>query len=73
MLKDRRALIEDEIRALNVTAREIYLDVMRMSNEGISPLVYANKVSEIDKIRERAGQLDFDLRIVNELIESGYE
>lgn len=73
MLKDRRALVEDSIRQKQEVASKLYLDIIRMQNLGIEKNIYSNKIKEIDSLRENIANLQFDLLMINDLINQGHE
>ena len=62
MLKDRRVLIEEDIKKLHKTAANMYLAMVIGGN---------NSDVEYDKIRQQITDLQFDLNVVNLLIAKG--
>lgn len=65
MIKDRRALIEKEIAKSKHQAALMYLDIVTHNGDEHSPQYHALK----DKILN----LEFDLKIINELIKAGHQ
>jgi hypothetical protein len=73
MLKDRRVLVEDSIRQKQEIASKLYLDIIRMQNLGVEKNIFSNKIKEIDSLRENITNLQFDLHMINDLINQGHE
>jgi len=65
MIKDRRALIEHEIAKAQTNAAAMYLDIVTHNGDEHSPEYHA--------LKEKIISLEFDLRIVNQLIWTGFE
>jgi hypothetical protein len=65
MLKDRRALLEQEITKAHDEAAKLYLDIVTHDGDVSSPEYYALK----DKISD----LQFNLNIINQLIYKGHK
>ena len=64
MIKDRRALLEQEIAKAKSLAAAMYLDIVTQGGNEHSPEYHA--------LKEKILNLEFDLKIVNELILKGY-
>jgi hypothetical protein len=63
MLKDRRELLEQEIAKAHDEASKLYLNIV--TNDGdVHSLEY-------QKIKDKISDLQFDLNIVNKLIDKG--
>jgi hypothetical protein len=62
MLKDRRVLIEENIKKLHTMAANMYLAMVIGGN---------NSDAEYDKIRQQITDLQFDLNVINSLIAKG--
>jgi hypothetical protein len=65
MLKDRRVLLEQEIQKARAEAANMYLSIV-ISNGDTSN-------SEYESIKSRIMDLQFDLGVVNDLINKGHE
>ena len=65
MLKDRRALLEQDIRKAHEEASNLYLHIVTTDGDVHNP--------EYQLLRDRASKLQFDLNIVNDLIARGHE
>lgn len=65
MLKDRRALLEQEIRKAHEQASNMYLSIV-ISGDNIHSKDY-------QKLKEHVTDLQFDLDIVNQLIFKGHD
>ena len=66
MLKDRRLLLEQEIKRAHTEAANMYLSIVVSNHAEIhSP--------EYQAIRDRIGKLQFDLNMVNQLIFNGHQ
>lgn len=68
MLKDRRILVEKELDRLKKSAAQSYLNIIMSDNsvQGHSTVSYFN-------IRGRITELEFDLKMIDELIAQGHE
>lgn len=66
MLKDRRILIEQELAKAQAAAAEMYLNIV-VRRDGD---VYS---SEYQLLKNRIMDLQFDLNMVNDLIDKGHE
>lgn len=66
MLKDRRILIEQELAKAQAAAAEMYLNIV-VGRDGD---VYS---SEYQLLKNRIMDLQFDLNMVNDLIDKGHE
>ena len=66
MLKDRRVLLEQEIKRAHAEAANMYLSIV-VSNNGEIPS------TEYQALRDRITDLQFDLNVVNQLIFNGHE
>ena len=64
MLKDRRVLLEHDLKIAHDQAAEMYLDIV--TNDGD---VHSE---ECQQMRDRISKLEFDLNIVNQLIHKGH-
>lgn len=65
MLKDRRVLIERELKIAHDQAAEMYLNIVVADGDLHS--------EEYQQMRDRISKLEFDLNIVNQLIHKGHE
>jgi hypothetical protein len=65
MLKDRRILLEQEIVKVQTEAANMYLSIVVGGGDVHS--------EEYQKLRNRAAGLQFDLKIINDLIRQGQE
>ena len=66
MLKDRRVLLEEEIKKAHTEAANMYLSIAVGNNGSVSSVEYR-------ALRERITSLQFDLNVVNQLIHKGHE
>jgi hypothetical protein len=66
MLKDRRLLLEQEIKKAHIEAANMYLSIV-VSNQAEIPS------PEYQAIRDRISELQFDLNMVNQLIFNGHQ
>jgi hypothetical protein len=66
MLKDRRLLLEQEIKKAHSEAANMYLSIV-VSNHAEIPS------PEYQALRDRITNLQFDLNVVNQLIFNGHE
>ena len=66
MLKDRRLLLEQEIKRAHTEAANMYLSIV-VSNHSEIPS------PEYQALRDRITSLQFDLNVVNQLIFNGHE
>jgi hypothetical protein len=66
MLKDRRLLLEQEIKKAHTEAANMYLSIV-ISNHAEIPS------AEYQALRDRITNLQFDLNVVNQLIYNGHE
>ena len=64
MLKDRRALLEHDLKIAHDQAAHMYLDIVTNNGDVHS--------EEYQKMRDRISKLEFDLNIVNQLIHKGH-
>ena len=64
MLKDRRVLLEHDLKIAHDRAAEMYLDIVVNSGDVHS--------EEYQQMRDRISKLEFDLNIVNQLIHKGH-
>ena len=65
MLKDRRVLLEHDLKIAHDRAAEMYLDIVVTDGDVHS--------EEYQQMRDRISKLEFDLNIVNQLIHKGHE
>ena len=65
MLKDRRILIEQELAKTQAAAAELYLNIVVRDGD-----VYS---AEYQLLKNRIMNLQFDLNMVNDLIDKGHE
>ena len=65
MLKDRRVLLEQEIKKAHDEAAAMYLDIVTHDKDVHS--------TEYESIKNKIMNLQFDLNIVNQLIHKGHE
>jgi hypothetical protein len=63
MLRDRRELLERDIKRLHSEAANMYLSIVVGGGDVNSP--------EYQKLKEQITDLEFDLNIVNQLIAKG--
>jgi hypothetical protein len=64
MLKDRRVLLEHDLKVAHERAAEMYLDIVVNNGDVHS--------EEYQQMRDRISKLEFDLNIVNQLIHKGH-
>ncbi len=64
MLKDRRVLLEHDLKIAHDQAAEMYLDIVVNNGDVHS--------EEYQQMRDRISKLEFDLNIVNQLIHKGH-
>ena len=64
MLKDRRVLLEHDLKIAHDRAAEMYLDIVVNDGDVHS--------KEYQQMRDRISKLEFDLNIVNQLIHKGH-
>lgn len=65
MLKDRRVLLERDLKKAHDEAAAIYLDIVTHDKD-----VHSN---EYESIKNKIMNLQFDLNLVNQLIHKGHE
>jgi hypothetical protein len=65
MLKDRRALLEQDIKKAHEQAAALYLDIVTHDGD-----IYS---TEYKSMKDKIMDLEFDLNIVNQLIHKGHE
>ena len=65
MLKDRRVLLERDIKTAHEHAATMYLDIVVNNGD--------TRSEEYQQARDRISKLEFDLNIVNQLIHQGHE
>ena len=65
MLRDRRVLLEHDLKIAHDQAAEMYLDIVVNNGDVHS--------EEYQQMRDRISKLEFDLNIVNQLIHKGHE
>jgi hypothetical protein len=65
MLKDRRVLLEHDLKMAHDQAAKMYLDIVVKNGDVHS--------EEYQKLRDYITKLEFDLNIVNQLIHKGHE
>ena len=63
MLRDRRELLEHDIKKLQAEAANMYLSIV-IGNGDINS-------AEYQKLKEQVSNLQFDLKMVNQLIDQG--
>jgi hypothetical protein len=66
MLKDRRVLLERELKQAHDEAANMYLSIV-ISNNGEVPS------PEYQALKDRISNLQFDLNVVNQLIFKGHK
>ena len=66
MLRDRKALLEQEIRKLHEAAANMYLSIAVSSNGDAGSKEYQD-------LRNHISDLQFDLNMVNQLILTGHD
>ena len=64
MLKDRRALLEHDLKIAHDQAAHMYLEIVTDNGDVHS--------KEYQQIRDRITKLKFDLSMVNQLIDKGH-
>jgi len=64
MLKDRRVLLEHDLKTAHDKASKMYLDIVVNDGDVHS--------EEYRQMRDRITKLEFDLNIVNQLIHKGH-
>ena len=65
MLKDRRVLLEHDLKEAHDRASTMYLDIV--TNDGDVHSI------EYQQVRDQISKLQFDLDMVNQLIHKGHE
>ena len=65
MLKDRRVLLEHDLKIAHDQAAQMYLDIVVNNGDVHS--------EEYQQMRDRISKLEFDLNVVNQLIHKGHE
>jgi hypothetical protein len=65
MLKDRRVLLERDIKTAHERASAMYLDIVLHDSKGHD--------KEYQQLRDQISKLEFDLNMVNQLIHKGHE
>jgi hypothetical protein len=65
MLKDRRVLLEHDLKAAHDRAAHMYLDIVLHDSKGHD--------EEYQQLRDQISKLEFDLNVVNQLIHKGHE
>jgi len=65
MLKDRRVLLEQEIKKAHDEAAALYLDIVTHDGDVHS--------TEYKSIKDKIMNLEFDLNVVNQLIHKGHK
>ena len=64
MLRDRRVLLEHDLKIAHDQAAQMYLDIVTNNGDVHS--------EEYQQMRDRISKLEFDLNIVNQLIHKGH-
>ena len=64
MLRDRRVLLEHDLKIAHDQAAEMYLDIVVNNGDVHS--------EEYQQIRDQISKLEFDLNVVNQLIHKGH-
>ena len=64
MLKDRRILLEHEVKKAHELAAAMYLDIVTTDGDVHS--------TEYQSLRDKIVRLEFDLNVVNQLIHKGH-
>jgi hypothetical protein len=64
MLKDRRVLLEHDLKIAHDQAAEMYLDIVVNNGDVHS--------EEYQRMRDQISKLEFDLNVVNQLIHKGH-
>jgi hypothetical protein len=65
MLKDRRVLLEHDLKAAHDQAAQMYLDIVLHDSK--------EHDEEYQQLRDKISKLEFDLNVVNQLIHKGHE
>jgi len=65
MLKDRRVLLEHDLKEAHDRASTMYLDIV--TNDGDVHSI------EYQQVRDQISKLQFDLNMVNQLIHKGHQ
>jgi len=65
MLKDRRVLLEHDLKIAHDRASKMYLDIVTQGDRLIG--------EEYQQARDQISKLEFDLNMVNQLIHKGHE
>lgn len=65
MLKDRRVLLEHDLKIAHDQAAHMYLEIVTKNGDVHS--------EEYQQMRDRVTKLEFDLNMVNQLIHKGHE
>ena len=65
MLKDRRVLLEHDLKAAHDRAAHMYLNIVLRDSK--------DHDEEYQQLRDKVSKLEFDLNIVNQLIHKGHE
>jgi hypothetical protein len=65
MLRDRRVLLEHDLKIAHDQAAEMYLDIVVNNGDVHS--------EEYQQMRDRISKLEFDLNVVNQLIHKGHQ
>lgn len=65
MLKDRRVLLEQDLKKAHEAAAAMYLDIVTHNGDVAS--------AEYQALKNRVTSLQFDLNVVNQLIYKGHE
>ena len=65
MLKDRRVLLERDLKTVHDQASMMYLEIVT-KNEDCHSVEY-------QQLRDQISKLEFDLNMVNQLIHKGHE
>lgn len=65
MLKDRRVLLEHDLKTAHELASTMYLDIV-VTNGNVHS-------EEYQQMRDQISKLEFDLNMVNQLIHKGHE
>jgi hypothetical protein len=64
MLRDRRVLLEHDLKIAHDQAAEMYLNIVVNNGDVHS--------EEYQQMRDRISKLEFDLNVVNQLIHKGH-
>jgi hypothetical protein len=64
MLRDRRVLLEHDLKIAHDQAAEMYLDIV-VNNGDVHSIEY-------QQMRDQISKLEFDLNVVNQLIHKGH-